>query len=66
MPSYKGPRSQRDKEEDAYIAYLEKKLGWSKGGSRTGSYGRGLEEDGLDGMSSPLDVGSLLRLLMRG
>lgn len=45
----KGSRTKQEKEEDAYIAYLEKKLGWSKGGSRTGKYGKGLEEDGLDG-----------------
>lgn len=44
-----GSRSQQEKQDDAYIAHLEKKLGWSKGGSKTNKYGKGLEEDGLDG-----------------
>lgn len=44
-------RGSRDEEDDAYIAYLEKKLGWTKGGKRTTKYGKGEEEDGLDGMS---------------
>ena len=39
----------QEKKEDAYIEYLESKLGWKKGGSRTGRYGKGLDEDGLDG-----------------
>ena len=43
------PRTAQEEEEDAYIVYLEKKLGWSKGGSRTNKYGKGLEDDGLDG-----------------
>lgn len=42
-------RSKQEKDEDAYIEYLESKLGWNKGGSRTNKYGKGLEEDGLDG-----------------
>lgn len=42
-------RSQAEKEEDAYIAYLERKLGWTKGGTKSGRYGSGLDEDGLDG-----------------
>lgn len=57
VPSRKGPRSQQEKEEDAYIAYMEKKLGWNKGGERTGKYGKGLEEDGLDGRSCFLEGG---------
>lgn len=47
-PLRKG-RSQQEKHEDAYIEYLESKLGWNKAGSRTNKYGKGLEEDGLDG-----------------
>jgi nucleolar MIF4G domain-containing protein 1 len=43
------PRSDREKQEDAYIAYLEGKLGWKKGKEKTKSYGSGLDEDGLDG-----------------
>lgn len=42
-------RHEQEREEDAYIAYLEKKLGWSKSGAKTNRYGKGLEEDGLDG-----------------
>jgi nucleolar MIF4G domain-containing protein 1 len=42
-------RSEREKQEDAYIAYLENKLGWRKGKDKTKSYGAGLHEDGLDG-----------------
>ena len=48
-PSIRRARSKQEKDEDAYIAYLESKLGWSKGGSRTKKYGKGLEDDGLDG-----------------
>lgn len=44
------PRGQQEEHEDAYIAYLESKLGWKKGGSRTSKYGKGMEDDGLDGM----------------
>ena len=43
-------RSQVEKEEDAYIEYLERQLGYSKSGKRTGRYGNGMDEDGLDGM----------------
>lgn len=43
------PRTKQEDGEDAYIAYLESKLGWTKAGSRTSQYGRGLEDDGLDG-----------------
>ncbi len=46
-------RDSRDEEDDAYIAYLERKLGWTKGGKRTTKYGKGEEEDGLDGMPFP-------------
>ncbi len=42
-------RTSQDEEEDAYIAYLERKLGWVKGGKRTSVYGKGDEDDGLDG-----------------
>ncbi|KAJ6609206.1 hypothetical protein B0H10DRAFT_484287 [Mycena sp. CBHHK59/15] len=38
------PRSQKDKEEEAYIAYLESKLGYTKGGKRK----QKREDDGLD------------------
>jgi nucleolar MIF4G domain-containing protein 1 len=42
-PASLGPRSLKDKEEDAYMAYLESKLGYTKNkGSR--------EDDGLDGV----------------
>lgn len=47
-PPRKG-RTQQEKEEDAYIKYLESKLGWAKGGKKTSKYGKDLEEDGLDG-----------------
>jgi hypothetical protein len=49
LPKFKGPRTQQEKHEDAYIEYLESKLGWNKAGARTGRYGKGLEEDGLNG-----------------
>ena len=42
-------RTPQEEEEDAYIAYLEHKLGWVKGGKRTARYGKGEDEDGLDG-----------------
>jgi nucleolar MIF4G domain-containing protein 1 len=54
-------RSEREKQEDAYISYLESKLGWRKGRDKTKSYGSGLDEDGLDGVlshTSPLRLGS--------
>jgi hypothetical protein len=41
------PKSQREKEEDEYIAYLESKLGYGKTGKRKVVS----EDDGLDGMS---------------
>ncbi|KAJ7475957.1 hypothetical protein FB451DRAFT_1034114 [Mycena latifolia] len=40
-PTSLGPRSQKDKEEDAYMAYLESKLGYTKKKSLR-------EDDGLD------------------
>ncbi|KAJ7104034.1 hypothetical protein B0H15DRAFT_808180 [Mycena belliarum] len=40
-PAFLGPRSQKDKEEDAYMADLEAKLGYSKKKSHR-------EDDGLD------------------
>ncbi len=42
-------RTPQEEKEDAYIAYLERKLGWVKGGKRTARYGKGEDEDGLDG-----------------
>lgn len=42
------PRSRQEEEDDAYIAYLESKLGYRKGGKRTTKYGKG-GDDGLDG-----------------
>ncbi|CCM01388.1 uncharacterized protein FIBRA_03439 [Fibroporia radiculosa] len=47
-------RSRQDEEEDAYIAYLESKLGWKKGGKRTTKYGKG-GNDGLDDLLNDLD-----------
>ena len=41
-------RSHQEEEDDAYIAYLESKLGYRKGGQRTTKYGKG-GDDGLDG-----------------
>ena len=40
------PRSQTEREDDAYIAYLESKLGYSKGGK---AKKQAKEDDGLDG-----------------
>ncbi|PCH42403.1 hypothetical protein WOLCODRAFT_132368 [Wolfiporia cocos MD-104 SS10] len=48
------PRSRREEEEDAYIEYLEAKLGWRKGSTRTTKYGKG-EDDGLDDLLRDLD-----------
>ena len=42
-------KSQGEDKEDAYIRYLEGKLGWKKKGAKTGAYGSGLADDGLDG-----------------
>lgn len=44
-------RTPQEEEEDAYIAYMERKLGWVKGGKRTAKYGAGDEDDGLGGTS---------------
>jgi nucleolar MIF4G domain-containing protein 1 len=41
-------RSQKEQEDDAYIAYLESKLGYGKGGK---AKKQAEEDDGLDGMS---------------
>ncbi|KAI0342843.1 hypothetical protein BDW22DRAFT_1357370 [Trametopsis cervina] len=49
------PRSEQENHEDAYIAYLESKLGWSKAGARTSKYGKGLEDDGLDDLLAGID-----------
>ena len=43
-------KSQEEDKEDAYIRYLESKLGWKKNGAKTTAYGLGLADDGLDGM----------------
>nr|QDK64589.1 putative Sgd1p [Ganoderma lucidum] len=48
-------RTPQEEEEDAYISYLERKLGWVKGGKRTTRYGRGEDKDGLDDLLSGLD-----------
>lgn len=40
-------RTQKEKEEDAYIAYLESKLGYGKGSKKKMS---AADDDGLDGM----------------
>lgn len=55
-------RTQREKEEDAYIAYLESKLGWRKGGKKTSTYGSGLGDDGLDGAFNSYMVRTSTRL----
>ena len=44
------PKIQEEDKEDAYIRYLEGKLGWKKNGTKTSAYGSGLADDGLDGM----------------
>lgn len=49
------PPSRHEEEEDRYIAYLEAKLGWSKGGKRAKGYGKELEDDGLDELLKDLD-----------
>ena len=48
------PKTSQEEKEDAYIAYLERKLklGLVKGGKRTAQYGKGEEGDGLDGKRS--------------
>ncbi|KAK7033227.1 MIF4G/MA4-domain-containing protein [Favolaschia claudopus] len=43
-PAFAGPRSRQEKEEDAYIAYLEGKLGYA------GRKNKKREDDGLDGL----------------
>jgi len=43
------PATQEEDKEDAYIRYLEGKLGWKKNGTKTSAYGSGLADDGLDG-----------------
>ncbi|KAI0694615.1 hypothetical protein BC835DRAFT_1415230 [Cytidiella melzeri] len=51
----KAPQSQQEQQEDAYIRYLESKLGWAKGGARTSKYGKGIEDDGLDDLLADID-----------
>lgn len=49
--SYAGPpRTQEEDKEDAYIRYLEGRLGWKKNGIKTSAYGSGSADDGLGGM----------------
>lgn len=43
-------RTQEEDREDAYIRYLEDRLGWKKNGTKTTAYGSGLADAGLDGM----------------
>lgn len=45
VSSTSAPRTRKEKEEDEYIAYLESKLGYPKGGSKK----KTKDEDGLDG-----------------
>jgi len=47
------PKTQGEDKEDAYIHYLEGKLGWKKYGAKTSAYGSGLADDGLDGLYTP-------------
>lgn len=48
------PITREEDKEDAYIRYLEGKLGWKKDGAKTSTYGLGLADDGLDGVSIPI------------
>jgi nucleolar MIF4G domain-containing protein 1 len=43
------PRSQRDEDEDRYIAFLEEKLGSRKGPKKGAGYAKEIENDGLGG-----------------
>ena len=43
------PRSQRDEDEDRYIAFLEEKLGSRKGPKKSAGYAKEIENDGLGG-----------------
>lgn len=55
--SYGGPPStQEEDKEDAYIHYLESKLGWKKNGIKTSAYGSGLADDGLGGVYMSFSV----------
>ena len=47
------PGTREEDSEDAYIRYLEGRLGWRKNGTKTSTYGSGLADDGLDGVSIP-------------
>lgn len=46
--------TREEEKEDKYIAYLESKLGWRKGGRRTNNYGKG-GDDGLDDLLQDLE-----------
>ena len=50
------PNTQAEDKEDAYICYLESRLGWKKNGAKTSAYGSGLADDGLDGLYIPFCV----------
>jgi len=43
------PRNQQEKDEDAYIALLEAKLGMNRKGKKDSSVSKEFEQDGLDG-----------------
>lgn len=47
-PASTGPRNREEEEEDAYIAYLESKLGYAGGGSRR-------KDDDMDGLGDLFD-----------
>ena len=47
------PGTPEGDKDDAYIRYLEGKLGWKWEGAKTSAYGSGLTDDGLDGMCMP-------------
>lgn len=59
-PDYPGlSRTREEDKEDAYIRYLEDKLGWKKNGTKTTAYGSGLADAGLDGMYKTFSVVSV-------
>lgn len=47
------PRTRQEEEEDAYIVYLESKLGYKKGGRKSSKLA---DDDGLDGMCHILEI----------
>ena len=55
--NYAGPpKTQGEDKEDAYIRYLEGKLGWKRDGIKTSAYGSGSADDGLNGMCMSFPV----------